>query len=1002
MAQGVTWNQNTACPGWNNPANFTTGDIFNKYSGKLGEKLYVSCPNVSNTPNVSTANTGVSWNATTIQGNSLSTTTVTPGGDCAQFPNHATMKDHAFTILDSSSACPSHPVNRDPNTLNNLRYVPTHFNTFTDPNGVTDTRLTKSIRIGHACGRPNSSGGYSNAEALYYNMRVSPDNAMMYIYYACVFEAPGHGTCCDPAFMIRVQKETSPGSGVWVQASPTRPGLTTNCDTLAYFITGTPSSNGGTVVNGQNGWHVITNTNGYNSSGGTASQTVYYKDWAKVSLNLTGLMYQNVRIEVMVNGCCQMQHYAYGYVSGECRKMSIESSGCPVGLETDVATLTAPRGLDNYVWYASEYGLSSSQSELSPGGTNDYFTFRQLSEGTEADSAFIYRVQADDFRVTYRPNSAHQPGIPAPFDSVGNWQTFRCTMTSALDPTKPFVSNLYANVQNIKPTMAIDTFSICGGDIRLRNLSEVPGNHELVAADSTQWLIYNNPLCLGTADTIMYGDSIWVHFDASTLQGVRVRTHINEELLTSDRPEHGACYSEAIYRLRPIQNPVGGIGISQRVLCDDAQSTLTDTTFNSNYRIWRFRDSDPESDLQLTDTLLGRGEQHRQVTRSFTHGVEPIELTVRNGNFYVKPTNRYDTIWCENTLYDTISVFLHPELEVEGDTIVCQGSRTNATVHAVGVDGCTYQWSLTSNTVSGNLPPGPTLQEIPYAPVSTYYVKVTSPQGCVAWDSIHAYLVSPTLTVLPEGGEICEGHEARLIAANANSYTWTSSPTDSTLIGQDTNAVIVVRPRQNTVYTLIGHGGSGDNLCDASPLTTEVKVFPYPVPTVSVVPGIVDSDDPTVTIRNVSPHGVTTLWRFNNGEEAVGPEVTHTFEEATGVDSVKVTLVTGNELGCEVVYPFLIPVNMYTAWFPNAFTPGSEDENATFKLYSINTYEHFSILIYDRRGDIVFTSSDPHFEWDGTYNGKPLPQGSYVYVCRYRKPGTYNLSSLTGSVIILR
>ena len=996
-----TWNQEQACPGWNNPTSFVTTYMpnFYYYKGRLGEKMYGS--NDTLIPNASLARTGVNWSSTIINATSLATTTIQTGGDCALFPNGpggASMTNRAFTILDSNTTCSGHPANTDPNTGHALKYVPTQFNTY-DP-GVVNTNLSKCIRIGDACGRPSSSGGYQNAEALYYYTRVTEDNALMYIYYSCVFEAPGHGLRGDPAIMIRVMKETSPGSGQWVQASPTRKNLTTHCDTLAYFITSTPQSNGGTVVDGQNGWHIYNNS--YGSGYGT--QTVYYKDWAKVALNLTGLLYRNVRIEVMVHDCNQMQHYAYAYICGECRPMKIDASGCPPGESTDVATLTAPRGLNNYIWSASEYGQSANVTDLDGGGDNHYFTFRQLTDdiGTEADSAYIYKVQADDFRVLYRPNAGQVQNIPASADSVGNWQTFRCTMTSALDPQKPFDSYLYVNVQNTKPSMFIDTLSICGGDVKLWNLSNVPGMPDLVDGANTQWMFLHNPN-QEEPDSVLTGDSLTVHFDDNATHWVRVRTNIDEtRITTGEQPEHGACYSEAVYSIQPIQNPAGGITISERVLCDDAPATLRDTTHNSVYRVWRFRQADPESGMELTDTVVGTGEQNREYTRSFSHGLEPVELLVRNGLFYLNPTNTSDTIWCESLLRDSISVFVHPELQVVGDTIVCQGMTTDATVTALGVEGCTYQWSLSPNSITGNLPSGNHLAVIPYADKSTYYVMVTSPQGCVAWDSIHAYLVSPKLTMLPADGRVCEGHEVHLTGSNASSYTWTASPTDSSLAGQDTLASIVVRPHVNTTYTLVGHGGSGDNICDATPLTAQVTVFPYPVPTVDVDPGIVDSEQPTVTLRDVSPYSVSSSWMFNDGTTSQGSEVSHTFEEATGVDSVHVTLFTTNELGCQVVYPFAIPVYLYTAWFPNAFTPNSEDENAYFRMYSINTYEHFSIHIYDRRGAEVFTSTDPAFQWDGTHDGVPCPQGGYVYVCRYRKPGTFNLSSMYGSITLVR
>jgi gliding motility-associated-like protein len=69
---------------------------------------------------------------------------------------------------------------------------------------------------------------------------------------------------------------------------------------------------------------------------------------------------------------------------------------------------------------------------------------------------------------------------------------------------------------------------------------------------------------------------------------------------------------------------------------------------------------------------------------------------------------------------------------------------------------------------------------------------------------------------------------------------------------------------------------------------------------------------------------------------------------------------------------------------PNAFNPQSTtDENRTFRpvMSFVNDY---SLIIYNRWGEIVFKSTDPLNGWDGTYNGKLQPKATYVYYLKYR------------------
>lgn len=952
------WVQQIACPGWNNPNTFMAGGAtINNYSGQ-GVNISSSgkpCPNPL------TGATGANGLTTTYTAGQMAS--VSSGGCSGSIPNIG----NQFLIISDT-------LGRDPNTGNNLRYVPVHFNTHDTLPGAINTRLTKSIRIGDGCSNgPGSSNDMSGA-MLKYTMRVTDDNAMLFIYYAIVAEAPGHNQNGNPTFVIRVMEKNN--AGQWQQIS----------DTLAYYISSTitgESQSGSTCANmtnvtlapaGQAGWH--------------KSGNVAYKDWEKVSINLGNYLYDTVQIQVLIYDCIYNAHYAYAYIAGECRPLVINSSGCPAGMSTSVTTLAAASNMRNYVWYASEWGEGDPavSSLFEPGQQFGHFTWRQLTPDLSTDNT--YAVRASDFRVTRRFGPM---GNAQSCDSVGNRQTFRCEMTSAIDPSKPYKTNMYVNVQNTKPTMMVDSLYMCDGTSKLWNRSYVPGDPSLVVPAQTEWKFYNNPFCEGEAVATYTGDSASHVYEGVDLRGVRVRTNTIDP----------TCYSEAIYSIKPRMRPKAGMTISSRVLCDADSTTMIDTTSgDQNWRQWSFRAADAGvDDMSLTVHVTGRGEENRSIRRPFSHGVEPIELLVRNGTFFIDRQHNWDTVWCETLVHDTVAVFQHPELNREGDSIVCQGNQTNVTVEAIGVPGCTYDWSLTPNTITGNLPSGPCLQVTPYADTSVYYVRVTSPQNCVAWDSVRAYVVRPRLAILPEDGRICPGDVATLTGSEAHHFSWTASPADPSLAGQENNDVINVSPTVTTVYTMVGHG---TNNCNATPLQKTVTIVPLPVPSVKLTPGFIDTDKPQVVLRDQSTYGVASSWLFNDGSTADGREVSHTFNNCIGFDSVPVTLTSYNVLNCPTVYPFQIPVNVFTAWFPSAFTPGSSDGNDKFSIYSINEYQFFHIYIYNRRGELVYDSDDVHFQWDGTYNGEPVPQGTYVYTCRFRKPGTTTLSTMQGSVTIIR
>jgi len=54
--------------------------------------------------------------------------------------------------------------------------------------------------------------------------------------------------------------------------------------------------------------------------------------------------------------------------------------------------------------------------------------------------------------------------------------------------------------------------------------------------------------------------------------------------------------------------------------------------------------------------------------------------------------------------------------------------------------------------------------------------------------------------------------------------------------------------------------------------------------------------------------------------------------------------------------------------------------NDTFIVPCLENYSNSAITIYNRYGDEVYHSLDYKNDWDGTYNGEPLPTGTYFYL----------------------
>lgn len=89
-------------------------------------------------------------------------------------------------------------------------------------------------------------------------------------------------------------------------------------------------------------------------------------------------------------------------------------------------------------------------------------------------------------------------------------------------------------------------------------------------------------------------------------------------------------------------------------------------------------------------------------------------------------------------------------------------------------------------------------------------------------------------------------------------------------------------------------------------------------------------------------------------------------------------------------------------WVPNAIAPHSDvDDVRTFRMVFTSTVDNFNIQIFNRRGMRVYSSSDPQFQWDGTFDGSDVPQGAYVWVATFRDTSG-RLRQEKGTVTVVR
>jgi gliding motility-associated-like protein len=64
----------------------------------------------------------------------------------------------------------------------------------------------------------------------------------------------------------------------------------------------------------------------------------------------------------------------------------------------------------------------------------------------------------------------------------------------------------------------------------------------------------------------------------------------------------------------------------------------------------------------------------------------------------------------------------------------------------------------------------------------------------------------------------------------------------------------------------------------------------------------------------------------------------------------------------------------------DAFSPNGDDKNPLWNIGNVGSFPNIKVKIFNLWGKMVFSSTGYGTPWDGTYDGKELPSGTYYYV----------------------
>ncbi|HFC01195.1 MAG TPA: gliding motility-associated C-terminal domain-containing protein, partial [Phaeodactylibacter sp.] len=377
----------------------------------------------------------------------------------------------------------------------------------------------------------------------------------------------------------------------------------------------------------------------------------------------------------------------------------------------------------------------------------------------------------------------------------------------------------------------------------------------------------------------------------------------------------------------------------------------------------------PVPDLDLEDnpticedeTYIFDGTTLNVTDYLWQNGATTPTLLATNSGTYTLTVTSVNGCTTSDSEYLTIKPL--PVFSLGADTEVCEGE--NYLLNVGMGNNTTYLWQdSTTNPTFNVSEPG------------TYSVQVTT-DGCENEDEINIFYTSPPTVDLGNDTLICEGDELILDAYydDMTTYAWQNNSDLPTFIVTDTGTYsvtltnlcgssfdkITIGQNQPPVPLFIGNDTIlclGDSyLLDATNTNTTHYLWQN------------GSNDSIMTIEDAGFYAVT--WANACGF------VTESFE------------VTTRKCDCPVI-------------FPNVFSPNGDGWNEKFNTVSPCLFTKYNMKIFSRWGELLFETNDPAMDagWDGTFKGKDVQVGVFIYVVEYAHE--FDSGMVSGDVTITR
>lgn len=313
----------------------------------------------------------------------------------------------------------------------------------------------------------------------------------------------------------------------------------------------------------------------------------------------------------------------------------------------------------------------------------------------------------------------------------------------------------------------------------------------------------------------------------------------------------------------------------------------------------------------------------------------------------------------------------------------------------VGVAGGTPVYSY---TWTGPAAFTATTQNIVNILAGTYSLTMVDLNGCQKDTTLD---IVPTISVVAQAGNdvtVCPTPSIALTGTNsfgAVSYNWYLLPNTTNTVANTPGFMASTPPTAPGSYTYQLITTSSIAACsDTDMVVVNIFALPFvdagPTFTIPVFSSVTIGGNPTA----VGSFSLSWLPDFSlddpNSSNPVSSTTVNTVYTVTVIDLT--TGCTASDTMTVFLYP-LIKI-------PNGFSPNGDTKNEKWIIDYIDQFPDNTVEVYNRWGEQLFFKKGYNGEFDGKFNGKDLPVGTYYYVINLNHPA-YTVP-YTGPLTIFR